>query len=130
MEKFIKIDYSIHKVLAVLVPVAVLSFYLWLYLGPLCYLYVTFSDIIHLIKRKSSIVTRNRLLHLVLGILYILCFFVLPILYPSIMRTFTNRDTFMYLFWYGLPLCFFYIHFSLIRRDFLDTQQSAQTAKI
>lgn len=130
MKSFLKTDYTIHKVLAVIVPLAVLSFYFWLYLGPICYLYLTFSDIVHLITKKSSIVSKKRLLHLAGGILYILCFFVLPILYPAIMRTYIDRDIFMYIFWYGLPLCFFYFHFSFIRKDFLDVHQSEVIAKI
>lgn len=130
MKNFIKTDYRIHKVLAVIVPLAVLTFYFWLYLGPLCYLYVTLSDIVHLVTRKESIVSKIRLIHLSGGILYIFCFFVLPILYPEIMRSYIDRDYFMYIFWYGLPVCFFYLHYSFTRKDFLNVQQLDTPVKL
>ncbi len=130
MKKFIEIDYTIHKVLAVIVPLAVVTFYFWLYVGPLCYLYVSFSDIVHLITRRESIVSKKRLLHFTGGIIYIIIFFVLPSLYFEVIRSNFDRDNFMLIFWYALPFCLFYFHFNFTRKDFLDFQQSDSHNKI
>ena len=120
MKNFIEIYYKIHKVLVFIVPLAVITFFFWLYLGPLTYIYVTISDILNLIKRRESSFTKYRLIHLIVGFVYLNCFFISPFLSPKYITSQIDRDYFMLIFWYALPLCFFIFHFYFTKKDYQD----------
>lgn len=118
MRKFIEIDFTVHKVLLVIGLLSAITFYFWLFMGPICYLYITFSDIINLYNNRKSTYTNFRLLHLIFGILYIVLFFVIPSKYYEFTRTYIDRDNLMLVFWYILPVCFLLIHYYITKKDY------------
>lgn len=120
MKNLIEIDYKIHKVLVFVVPLAVITFFFWLYLGPLTYLYVTVSDVLNLLKRRNSNFTKYRLVHLIVGYLYLSCFFISGFISSKWVAAHIGRDLFMFVFWYMLPLCFFFFHFYFTKKDYQD----------
>lgn len=120
MKNLIEIDYKIHKVLVFVVPLAVFTFFFWLYLGPLTYLYVTVSDVLNLLKRRNSNFTKYRLVHLIVGYLYLSCFFISGFISSKWVATHISREFYMFIFWYMLPLCFFFFHFYFTKKDYQD----------
>ncbi len=118
MKKFIEIDFTVHKVLLVIGLLSAILFYLWLFIGPVCYLYVTVSDIVNLSNNRKSAYSKFRWFHLIFGVLYILLFFVVPSKYYEFTRNYIDRDYLMLVFWYILPVCFLLLHYYFTKKDY------------
>jgi hypothetical protein len=118
MKKFIEIDFTVHKVLLVIGLLSAILFYFWLFIGPVCYLYVTVSDIVNLSNNRKSAYSKFRWFHLIFGVLYILLFFVVPSKYYEFTRNYIDRDYLMLVFWYILPVCFLLLHYYLTKKEY------------
>lgn len=118
MKKFIKIDYQIHKVLLFVGILSAITFYFWLFVGPICYLYVTVSDIANLSNKSKSSYSKFRLFHLICGVLYFILFFIVPTKYNEFTKSYLDRDYLMLVFWYILPVCFLLLHFYLTKKEY------------
>ena len=78
------------------------------------------DDVLNLLKRRNSNFTKYRLVHLIVGYLYLSCFFISGFISSKWVAAHIGRDLFMFVFWYMLPLCFFFFHFYFTKKDYQD----------